>query len=200
MRSTRWESWAAALLVGALCLIAMSGGVSLLALSAEEARGAAGNFRPLVGDRFVGAAAALDLVVATADAPLREHMRDLEDLLGKAPLTAGAWLDLALARRASGQDVSRVFEALRLSALTGPREARLMQARVAFALPFWAAAPDDLRARSIADLAGIGPYLEAPERQRIGALISLQSTPDIKQICDGLWERKAFAWKECEPR
>jgi hypothetical protein len=111
-------------------------------------------------------------------------------LLARAPLNAGAWLDLAISRRAAGEDISRVADALRLSALTGPRESRLMAGRVAFALPFWGALPEDVRARLIGDLAGVAPYLEAREREQIAALLGLQSSQDGGAICEQLRRRE----------
>ena len=110
-------------------------------------------------------------------------------MLARAPANAGAWLDLAMARRAAGDDFSRVIEALYFSALTGPREARLMAGRVAFALPFWTALPDDLKARLIGDLAGVTPYLEASERDQVAALVEVQTPADIERICGELRAR-----------
>ncbi len=116
--------------------------------------------------------------------------RDLELLLARAPANAGAWLDLAIARRAAGDDLSRVIEALRNSALTGPQEGRLMAGRVAFALPFWSALPEDLKARLTSDLAGVGPYLEPSERDLIESLVELQTPADIERICGELSRRE----------
>jgi hypothetical protein len=187
MTRAGFESLATALMIAALSLCAMFGGASLLRLGLAETRGAGGDaFRLLLKDRVVGAAAGLDLSIAEAAAAPAARARALETLLARAPANSGAWLDLAVARRAAGDDVSRVLEALRFSSLTGPREARLMAGRVAFALPFWSALPEDLRARLIDDLAGAGPYLEASERGLVGGLIEVQTPADIEQICGEL--------------
>jgi len=192
MTRAGFESVATALMVAALSLCAMFGGASLLRLSLAETHGAGSDaLRPLLEDRIVGSAAGLDLSIAeTATAAPAARARDLEVLLARAPASAGAWLDLAIARRAAGDDFSRVVEALRFSAHTGPREARLMAGRVAFALPFWAALPDDLKARLISDLAGVAPYLEASERDQVAALIEVQAPADIEQICGELSRRE----------
>jgi hypothetical protein len=190
MTRAGFESLTTALMIAALSLGAMFGGASLLRLSLVETRGAgAGAFRPLLEDRVVGAAAGIDLSIAEPTAAPAVRARDLEHLLARAPAHAGAWLDLAMARRAAGDDISTVLDALRVSTLTGPREARLMSGRVAFALPFWAALSDDLKMRLISDLAGVGPYLEVSERNLVGALIAVQAPADIEQICGELSRR-----------
>jgi hypothetical protein len=190
MTRAGFESLATALMIAALCLCAMVGGASLLRLGLAETRGAgADGFRPLLEDRVVGAAAGLDLGIAETAAAPAMRARDLEHLLARAPASAGAWLDLAIARRAAGDDFSRVTEALRYSALTGPREAGLMAGRVSFALPFYAALPDDLKARLVGDLAGVTPYLEASERDQVAALVEVQTPADIEQICGELRAR-----------
>ena len=178
------------LMVAALSLCAMFGGASLLRLGLAETRGAGADaLRPLLEDRVVGAAAGLELSIAESAAPPAARAKNLEALLARAPANAGAWLDLAMARRAAGDDFSGVVEALRFSALTGPREARLMAGRVSFALPLWGALPDDLRARLIGDLAGVGPYLETSERDQVAALVEVQAPADIEQICRDLRAR-----------
>ena len=187
MTRAGFESLATGLTVAALSLCAMFAGASLLRLGLAETGGrGADAFRPLLEDRIVGAAAGLDLSIAESAAAPEARVRDLEYLLARAPTNAGAWLDLAMARRAAGDDFSKVLEALRFSALTGPREARLMAGRVAFALPFWAALPDDPKARLIGDLAGVGPYLEVSERERVTTLVDVQGPADIEQICGDL--------------
>jgi hypothetical protein len=184
------ESLATASMIAALCLCAMFGGASLLRLSLAETRGAGADaFRRLLEDRIVGAAAGLDLSIAETAAAPETRARDLEQLLARAPANAGAWLDLAMARRAAGDDFSGVVEALRFSVLTGPREARLMAGRVAFALPFWVSLPDDLKARLIDDLTGVAPYLEASQRGNIAVLVEVQAPADIEQICGELSRR-----------
>jgi hypothetical protein len=184
------ESLMTTLVVAALSLCAMFGGASLLRLGLAETRGAGVDaFRPLLEDRVVGAAAGLDLSIAETAAAPAARVRDLEHLLARAPANAGAWLDLALARRAAGDDFSRVIEALRFSALTGPREARLMAGRIAFALPFWSALPDDLKARLVGDLAGVTPYLDVSERDQVAALVEVQTPADVGQICGNLRAR-----------
>jgi hypothetical protein len=184
------ESLATALMIGVLSLCAMFGGASLLRLGLAETRSAGADaYRPLLEDRVVGAAAGLDLSIAETAAAPAARVKDLEALLARAPANAGAWLDLAMARRAAGDDFPRVIEALYFSALTGPREARLMAGRVAFALPFWTALPDDLKARLIGDLAGVTPYLEASERDQVAALVEVQTPADIERICGELRAR-----------
>jgi hypothetical protein len=181
------ESLVTTLIVAALSLCAMFGGASLLRLGLAETRGAGADaYRPLLEDRVVGAAAGLDLSIAETAAAPAARAHDLEHLLARAPANAGAWLDLAIARRAVGDDFSSVLDAVRLSALTGPREARLMTGRVAFALPFWAVLPDDLKARLIGDLVGVAPYLEASERNQVAALVEVQTPTDIEQVCEDL--------------
>jgi hypothetical protein len=188
------------LTVGALCLYAMAGGVALLRLSAAEASGSAKALRALASDRFVGAATGLDLAIAEADAAPEVRARDLETLLARAPLNPGAWLDLAAARRANGDDLSRVIAALKMSALAAPREAKLMAGRAGFALPFWSALPDDSRASLLADLAGVGPYLAPPARERLAALIAAQAPEDVDRICAALRARGAGSSFDCVAR
>ena len=85
-----------------------------------------------------------------------------------------------------------------MSALAGPREAKLMAGRAGLALPFWTALPEEFQASLLADLAGVGPYLEPPARDRLAGLIAAEPPGDADQICAGLRARGAGALFGCE--
>ena len=103
-------------------------------------------------------------------------------LLSETPLNGGAWLDLAIARRAAGLSMEGVAAALAMSATTGPNEARLMAGRAAFALPFWSALPPDTRRTLVADLIGGWPALDGGERARLAAILSEASDRSGEEV------------------
>lgn len=99
-------------------------------------------------------------------------------LLAHQPLSSRAWLELATARLAAGEGMEAVVQALRLCALTGPNESVLMAGRVLFALPLWAALPDDLHRRIARDIAGGWDRLETSDK--LVLRLTLSSTPSLR--------------------
>ena len=95
------------------------------------------------------------------------RIAELTDALRGAPLSPGAWLDLAIARRAAGESGASVTKALAMSAATGPNEALLMAGRASFAAPFLSALPPPLRGRLALDLAGGIDGIDGPGRERL---------------------------------
>ena len=173
MREVRfWTTLA----VAALSLTAIAQGWTTLRLGLAEAFAdaatAEARFGPFLGDGLVGDVAERDLLRLAPPAAPQARIDAVGALLGQTPLDGGAWLDLAIARRAAGASMENVAAALALSATTGPNEARLMAGRVAFALPFWSALPPGTRQALVADLVGGWQALDDNDRARLSAILS----------------------------
>jgi hypothetical protein len=147
-----------------------------LAEAVADSASAESQLRPFVGDGLVGDLAERDLLRLAPSLSAQARIDVLDALLSQTPLNGGAWLDLAIARRAGGASTENVAAALALSAMTGPNEARFMAGRVAFALPFWSALPPDARRALIGDLVGGWPALGGDERARLAAVLA--NAPD----------------------
>lgn len=175
MRVREMRFWTA-LVVGGLSAAAMAQGWTALRFGLAEAladaTSAESRLQPFTGDDLVGDLAERGLLRFAS--PLSPHARvdAVGALLGRTPLNGGAWLDLAIARRATGASMESVAAALALSTMTGPNEARLMAGRAVFALPFWSALPPDGRRALIADLVGGWGALDSGERARLSAILA----------------------------
>ncbi len=161
--------------VAALSLAAAAPGWIVLRFALAEAHAdpatAEALFAPFAGDGLVGDLAARErLRLATPPSP-QERIAAVDALLSETPLNSGAWLDLAMARRAAGAPMASVLAALALSTTTGPNESRFMAGRAAFALPLWTALPPGARRASIADLVGGWESLDEAGRRRLAAIL-----------------------------
>ena len=148
---------------------------SLADLSAGRANLAA-RLTPFVGNTLVGDLAARKLLLSAPPAAPEDAVALVGKLLIQGPLDSGAWLDLAIARRAAAAPTESVATALALSATTGPNEQRIMVGRTLFALPFWTALPPDAKSALILDLVGGWPGIADDERTRLTAM--LRDAPD----------------------
>jgi hypothetical protein len=179
MRLGEIRFWTA-LVVAGLSAFAIAQGWNALRFGLAEAfadsASAESALQPFAGDPLVGDLADRDRL-RLAPPPAAQTRIDAEAaLLGQTPLNGGAWLDLAIARRAAAAPMESVAAALALSAMTGPNEARFMAGRVAFALPFWSALPPDARRALIGDLVGGWRALDGPARGRLAAILA--AAPD----------------------
>jgi hypothetical protein len=179
MRLREIRFWTA-LVVAGLSLFAIAQGWNALRFGLAEAladsASAESRLQPFAGDDLVGDLADRDLLRLAPPASEQARIDVLGALLSQTPLNGGAWLDLAIARRAAGASMESVAAALALSAMTGPNEARFMVGRVAFALPFWSALPPDARRALIGDLVGGWSALSGDERARLSAILA--NAPD----------------------
>jgi hypothetical protein len=160
--------WTSLFVVG-LSVAAISSAWPMLrfALGAQSAK--ASNAQARLGDLFDASPAAplarkLALTLSPPTPPA-ERAAALTDYLALTPMASGAWLDLAIARRAAGAPMAEVASALAMSATTGPNEGRFMAGRAAFGLPLWDQLPPSLRrglARDLVD--GWGELSEAQRR------------------------------------
>jgi hypothetical protein len=178
MRLREIRFWTALTVAGLSAFAIAQGWIALsfgVAEAVAHAASAESQLQSFAGDDLVGDLANHDLLRV---APLSPQARIdvLDALLSQTPLNGGAWLDLAIARRAAGASLESVAAALALSAMTGPNEARFMVGRVAFALPFWSALPPDARRALIGDLVGGWPALGGGERARLAAILA--NAPD----------------------
>jgi hypothetical protein len=166
--------------VAGLSVFAIAQGWTALRFGLGEAQAdsasAESQLQPFAGDGLVGDLADRDLLRLAPPVPPQARVDAVGALLGLTPLNGGAWLDLAIARRAAGASMESVAAALALSAMTGPNEARFMAGRVAFALPFWSALPPDTRRSLIADLVGGWGAFGGDDRARLSAILA--NAPD----------------------
>jgi hypothetical protein len=165
-----------ALVVGGLSAVVIAQGWTMLRFGLTEAPADApsteSRLLSFADDDLVGDLAERDLLRLAPPLSPQARVDAVGALLGQAPLNGGAWLDLAIARRAAGASIESVAAALALSTMTGPNEARFMAGRVGFALPFWSALPPDTRRALVADLVGGWSALDGKERARLSATLS----------------------------
>jgi hypothetical protein len=160
MRSFRTST---ALVVIALCALAMSRGWSMIAFSQARAGLASGE---RAADRLAAFAGVPGLAVAAREASAtpvagpadqagaKKRIDELTAVLSLRPMSSVNWLSLAGMRLVTGQPPEQVLSALAMSSLTGPNEHALMYQRGVFALLQWDALPNDFRKRAIRDLSG----------------------------------------------
>lgn len=171
--------WTALVVVGLSTVAIAQGWIVLrfgLAGALADATATEPRLKTFASDDLVGDLAERDLLRFAPPPSPQARIDAIGALLGRTPLSSGAWLDLAIARRTAGAPMESVAAALALSTLTGPNEARLMAGRAAFALPFWSALPPDARRALVADLVGGWGVLGADDRGRFAAI--LVTAPD----------------------
>lgn len=158
-----------AALISALAAIAIWRSVPLLrfgvaSITADETV-AASRLVGLVDDPSVGSLARERLLDAVEPEESRRRVKELSDLLARAPLSSGVWLDLARARFADGASPKKIFDALAMSQTTGPNEALVMAGRAIFGLPLWRLASPEMRKAIVRDL--IGGWFEVKDARRM---------------------------------
>lgn len=168
-----------ALAVIALGLLTLSKAKTLLAYAvaerAAEPRSADASLEPFVGDPTVGPRALARMLEADRlEAPDRRSER-LKALLSVAPLTGGAWLELARAWMDGGESKEKVVSALVMSNLAAPNEGGVMARRAVFGLPLWPILPPEARKSLIADLVGGWANVSDSDRTALKAVLKLAS-------------------------
>jgi hypothetical protein len=93
------------------------------------------------------------LAAATEDAP-HQRLELLSQRLAVRPLSSAAWLSLAGMRAVTGGAYGEMLAALKMSAVTGPNEARIMWQRGLFSVLQWEMLPVEFRIQAARDLAG----------------------------------------------
>ena len=175
MRAREIRLWTA-LVVAGLAALAMAQGSVGLTFGVVEMQVDAGStalqLQPFVNDGLVGDLAARDWLRDASPTSPQARVEIIGRLLSRAPLNGGAWLDLAIARRAAGASTESVAAALALSTVTTPNEAHDMAGRIAFAAPFWSVLPPDARRALIADLVGGWGALGGAQRARLTAIFA----------------------------
>ncbi|RBP07330.1 hypothetical protein DFR50_12855 [Roseiarcus fermentans] len=173
VREIRFWTAIIVMILSGLAIGSGATGLSLaLAERSADAASAATALAPFVGDSLVGD------VAARAAARLARPRSPVEaetlagQLLSQAPLSSGAWLDLAIARREAGEPAETVAAALAMSTTTGPNELRFMTARAKFALPFWKSLPPDVQHAVIADLVGGWAGIDPGARTKLRTMLS----------------------------
>ncbi len=153
-----------------------------LASAFADASNADTRLRPFADDSPWAALAQKGLLSFRVPTDPTKAAADVSALLSATPMNGGAWLDLAIARRASGASTENVAAALAMSNVTAPNEARFMAGRAEFALPFWAALPRDARNSLIADLISGWDAVDAPHRERLSKTLHLAPEDAGEQV------------------
>lgn len=115
-----------------------------------------------------------ELLRARTASPPKKAEAEVVALLSATPMNGGAWLDLAIARRAAGESTEDVAAALAMSSVTAPNEASFMAGRAAFALVFWDALPPDARRSLIADLIGGWGEIDGNTRAKLVSVLKVE--------------------------
>lgn len=171
---------ATALLVSALALFAILGAIPLLrfgvaSVTPDEAASIA-RFSALADDPAVGALARARLIDSIEQDEGLLRAAELSEMLSRAPLSSGVWLDLARARFSGGGEPAKIFDALAMSQTTGPNEALVMAGRAIFGLPLWPLASPPTRKAIARDL--VGGWFEVKDTRRMLLRVLLaQSRP-----------------------
>ena len=126
----------------------------------------------LTQERTVGLLARREIYRVAPGPDAAAAIESLSAMLALAPMASATWLELAYARRTAGSGIEQVVASLALSNLTGPNEARLMTARVIFALPLWSALPPDSRSNIVADIVGGWPFMDDSFRKSLRFIVA----------------------------
>ena len=133
-------------------------------------------------DGLVGPLAKRDLLTLAPPAAAASRVETLRSLLSATPMSGGAWLDLAVATQEAGASMEQVANALALSSLTGPNEARFMAGRASFGVPLWSKWPPDVRRTLIGDLVGGWGEMQRSERADLDALLTVEADKTRDEI------------------
>jgi hypothetical protein len=163
-----WPMRLTALVVSVLCGYAALRGYDLVLAAARTPDNDPKRLVPLT-DRTAGDAAqnwlgipglgrsAFDLPlaqIASVDpATGKQREAQLNAVLAARPLSAQAWLSLAIVRLVAREQPASIVAALRLSWVTGPNESSVLWQRGVFGLALWDLLPADAHERTIRDLA-----------------------------------------------
>lgn len=179
-------------LVIALCMFTSARAVTMLRLASVEneldaaPRANAAALATLSGlrdDPVIGTRARADMLgFATGDAAKKRPL--IEGLLAAAPLTSGAWRELARARLEAGEATETIIQALDMARVTGPNEGEQMAARAAFGLPIWALLPLSERGAVLRDLVGGWQEMREPDRAALRLTLSL-AQPQTRMTVEG---------------
>lgn len=172
-----------AALVSALSLATILGAYPLLrfGLAAVTPDKATSRMRlsALVDDAAVGGMARARLVDSMAPNDSKRRVTELSEMLARAPLSSGVWLDLARARFADGAEPAKIFGALSMSQTTGPNEALVMAGRAIFGLPLWRLASRSMQDAIVRDL--VGGWFEVKDTRRMLLRVLLaQALPESR--------------------
>lgn len=113
----------------------------------------------------------------------------IADVLAVEPTGGFYWLALASALQDEGAPLHKTLAAVRMSALTEPREAATMAPRATFLLSLWERVPASERKLAIADLAEIRASLPGDDRVRIRVIMNAKSEPVRAEIREALLTR-----------
>ena len=177
--------WTALLVMG-LCALTMSWALPTLqfglASQWADARSAGAVLAATTGRAPVGPLAQRLWLQLGPPHAAKERVAALQTLLAAMPLSGGAWLDLAIARKEAGAPMQDVSSALAMSALTGPNEARFMAGRAFFGLPIWDQLPPDFRRTLIGDLVGGWSELGWSRAAALSAILTVASDQSRTEI------------------
>jgi len=143
-----------------LCSFTAAGGWSIVAFeTADRTNGPdrAAVLRAWFETPLVAGAAlqaSLDDLAGANDADAaRQRVELLIQILAIRPLSSVAWLSLAGMRAVTAAPQDEVLSALKMSAVTGPNEGKVMWQRGAFGLLKWEALPPEFKQQAVHDLA-----------------------------------------------
>ncbi len=177
-----------------LCLFAVAQGWAVVAVATAREHGG-------TSDAPVPSWLGSPVAAVTLDRQLDNIGRDGEEapgrrvellsrLLALRPLSSVAWLSLAGMRAATGAPFGEVLAALRMSAVTGPNEARVMWQRGLFCLLQWEILPAEFQSQAARDLAaplaaGLADDGDAGLASRLLAARSAEARSQIAAMLKG---------------
>ncbi|TDX62136.1 hypothetical protein EDE12_11142 [Methylosinus sp. sav-2] len=117
--------------------------------------------------------------------------RAILDLVARAPTSAMAWMELAKFQWRNSAPLERVLEALQMSKVTAPHEARIIESRVLFSSAIWEFLPSEGRRSVVSQLIELNGRINERIRSRLAAILIAKQEGTRKDIVGDLRARGA---------
>jgi len=120
----------------------------------------------------------------------------LVDLLDRVPTSGKAWMELAKFRWRQGAPLERTLEALEMSKVTAPHEARIIESRVLFSSVIWEFLPPEGKRSVISQLIELNGRMDERIRRRLVVVLGTKPEATRETIVHDLRMRGAegSAW------
>jgi hypothetical protein len=120
----------------------------------------------------------------------------LVDLLDRVPTSGKAWMELAKLRWRQGAPLERTLEALEMSKVTAPHEARIIESRVLFSSVIWEFLPPEGKRAVISQLIELNGRIDERIRRRLVVVLGTKPEATREAIINDLRMRGAAgsAW------
>jgi hypothetical protein len=117
-------------------------------------------------------------------------------LLDRVPTSGKAWMELAKFRWRQGAPLERTLEALEMSKVTAPHEARIIESRVLFSSAIWEFLPPEGKRSVVSQLIELNGRMDERIRRRLAIVLGTKPEATREAIVNDLRMRGAAgsAW------